>query len=93
MNVLMQKTTVIALALLVFLSALAVVNIKHMNRSAFIEAQLLIAEQGELRIEWERLQLGLNSFANYGRVEEIAHKEFEMYIPSQDQVINIFIHE
>lgn len=93
MTVQWQKAMVAFLILAIFLCAFAVVNIKHKNRSAFIELQALIVERNELRVEWERLQLGLNAFGNPGRVEEIAYEQLDMHIPSKNEIVNIVIYE
>ena len=81
------------LLLAVFVSAFMLINIKHWNRVAFIEIQALQAEQNELRMEWKRLQLGFNSFGNIGRVEEIADRQLNMYVPSNQEMVNIVIYD
>ena len=57
-----KVTSVSILVVLVVFSAFSLVGIRHLNRMYFIEMQALLDEADELEIEWERFQLGVDSY-------------------------------
>ncbi len=88
-----QAVGIAVLAILVVVSAFITVGVKHLNRMHFMEIQSLLDERDELRIEWEWLQLGVDSFGTLSRVENFAEKNLNMVVPTHDQVISVVIYE
>ena len=75
------SATALALAALVMVSALAVVDAQHRFRALFVELQELEREAQRLDTDWGRLQLEQNTWATHGRVERIAREERNMQLP------------
>jgi cell division protein FtsL len=80
---------VVALAMAVFCSALAVVYVKHMNRKLFVELQALERERDRMQVEWGRLQLEQNAWATHGRIDRVAREQLELYMPPIETVIGV----
>lgn len=79
----------IALTLLVIVSAVAVIETKHESRKRFVELQALEKERDRMNVEWGRLQLEQGTLAAQSNVEEIAHKKLQMKIPEADSIVII----
>ncbi|MEL7535991.1 MAG: cell division protein FtsL [Pseudomonadota bacterium] len=73
---------VLALALAVVMSALALVYTKHEARKSFVELQNLTRERDQLNIEWGQLTIEQSTFATHGRVEQVAIDELELKRPA-----------
>ncbi len=76
----------LTLAALVLLSALAVVRVKHENRSLHNQIESLRLERERLQMEWAQLQLEEAALAHHGRIERLAREELRMSEPA-DYVI------
>ena len=80
-----------ALAMLVVLAAFAVasavgvVYARHESRRLFIEVTGLEAERDELNIDFGRLQLEQATWAETGRIEQIARGKLGMVFPAPQQ--------
>ncbi|EIT69165.1 MULTISPECIES: cell division protein FtsL [Hydrocarboniphaga] len=74
------------LAILVILSALAVVRVKHENRLQTTEIERLRKEHDRLEMEWSQLQLEDAALANHGRIESLARDQLGMSEP-RDYVV------
>lgn len=74
------------LAIVVLLSALALVYTKDANRRAFIEQQQLEQYRDNLHIEWGQLLLEESSWST-ARVQHIAQARLAMQVPKSQQVI------
>ena len=74
------------LAILVVLSALAVVRVKHENRLQTTEIDRLRQEHDRLEMEWSQLQLEEAALANHGRIEALARDQLGMSEP-RDYVV------
>ena len=70
----------------VFISALAVVYVKHETRMLYVETRVLEKRSDDLSVEWGRLQLEQNTLAAQGRVEDIARTKLGMVVPSYDDI-------
>ncbi len=71
----------IFLALLIMVSALAVVTARHEARNLFLELQRVQKVGRDLEVEWHRLLLKQASWAMYHRVEAIANQRLGMSHP------------
>jgi cell division protein FtsL len=78
----------LVLALLVMISALAVVQVKHRNRNLTTQLEVLRIEHERLDLEWAQLQLEEATLAQHGRVDELARSQFEMVDPVDYQIIS-----
>lgn len=77
---------VLLLAVVVMLSALAVVYVADLNRRLFIEWQDTQGAQEALRIEWGKLLLEESTWSTQGRIGEIAKNNLGMQLPTANQV-------
>jgi cell division protein FtsL len=73
-------------AMLVFVSAIAVIWAKHRARSEFVELQQLTAERDRINIEWGQLKLEQSAWATHGRVEKMARADLKLVIPKPEEV-------
>ena len=73
-----------ALALAVFVSALAGVYAKHKSRKLFVELQALVAERDRLETDWGRLQIEQSTQGSHARVESIAREKLAMRTPTEE---------
>ena len=74
----------IAMGLLVagvMASAVGVVYARHRHRQAFIELSSLEKARDELNIEFGRLQLEQATWAETGRIEQVAREQLGMKFP------------
>jgi cell division protein FtsL len=78
---------VLALALAVFVSALAVVELRQVGRLAFSELQVLAAERDRLEVERGQYLLEQAAFAENRRVDEVAKSRLDLVMPAPDQVV------
>ncbi len=77
---------VLALALAVVLSSLALIYTRHEARKSFVELQTLTNERDQLNIEWGQLTIEQSTFATHGRVERVALDELELRRPGLDDI-------
>ena len=75
------------LVVLVIVSALAVVRIKHENRAAVTELSLLSTEKERLEMEWAQLQLEEATLSHHARIEKVAREQIGMIEPREYAVI------
>lgn len=66
------------LALLLGLSALALVNSQYQARKLFIELEFAQMQTRQLEIEWSQLQLKQSTLSKHARIEEKALNELNM---------------
>lgn len=88
----MNRGQVMMVGLLIMLvlgSALGVVFSKFDSRRQFVQMQERQSTLDGLTEEWRRLQLELQTWAAYGRLEKIARKQLGMRLPRQDEVVVI----
>ncbi len=77
------------LSVMVMLSALAVVYVKHENRKLFVQLHELQKDRDTLNIEWGRLQLEQSTWATNGRIEHLARKQLDMRNVNYDNVMMV----
>ena len=75
-----------ALWLAVLAAAGGVIYVKHEARALFVELEKLSGERDRLNIEWGRLQLEQSSWSAHGFVEQVAHRQLRMTLPSATEV-------
>lgn len=77
------------LALLVLVTGLACVHVRHEARKLFVELQKLERERDRLEIEWGKLRIEQSAWATHGRVENMAREELGMIEPGEDAIMAI----
>ena len=75
------------LVLATMASAVGVVYARHRHRQAFIEFTGLERQRDELNIEFGRLQLEQATWAETGRIEQIARDQLGMRFPEGADVV------
>ncbi len=68
-------------------SAVGVVYARHRHRQAFIEFASLERERDELNIEFGRLQLEQATWAETGRIEQVARDQLGMKFPEGADIV------
>lgn len=71
----------------VFLSAAAVVELRHRDRLYFTQLQTLQAERDALHTEWGQLLLEQGAWAQHRRVETIARSQLDMTLPTDSRMV------
>ncbi|MBK1699683.1 cell division protein FtsL [Thiococcus pfennigii] len=77
---------ILLLVLCVSLSGVGVVYVKYLARMSFVELQALRAEENRLAVEWGRLRLEEATLTTHARVEEVARRQLEMYLPRRSDI-------
>ena len=77
------------LAIVVLVSAVAVVHAKYRSRVLFGELQKLDAQADEVDIEWERLLIEHGAWGTPAHIEASARKKLKMRMPRAEEVIII----
>ena len=79
------------LALLLGLSALALVNSQYQARKLLIELEFAQMQTRQLEIEWSQLQLKQSTLSKHARIEEKAVNELNMtrVTPANTQFLRV----
>ena len=75
------------LSLFTFVSALAVVMVRHQNRLEFREVRVAEKLRDRLNDEWSRLQLEQATWSRHNLVEQAARQELGMVIPEPSDIV------
>jgi cell division protein FtsL len=75
------------LALLVLVSAIAVVELRHQNRTVFVQLQSLMQARDALEVEWGKLLLEEGAWSQHRRIESTAVSKLGMAMPGNAQVV------
>jgi cell division protein FtsL len=75
------------LSLLTFVSALAVVVVRHQNRLEFREVRAAEKLRDRLNDEWGRLQLEQATWSRHNLVEQAARQELGMVTPGPTDIV------
>ncbi len=75
------------LVMLVMLTAMAVVMLRHQSRLLFVEYQSLQTERDSLNIEWDKLLLEEGTWSEHRRVEALARDRLHMATPVAYRVV------
>lgn len=78
--------SVLLLSLAVLASAVAVIHVKYLTRTEFVELQTLRTMRDALDVEWGQLQLEEAALTTHTRVERAAHQRLNMHMPTGDEV-------
>jgi cell division protein FtsL len=85
----LRRLGVVALMVVVVITAIAIVYSKHQSRQLFIRLQAMSSERDALGIEWGRLQLEQSTLATPTQIERLARKRLGMYVPTADEIVII----
>ena len=77
----------IALAVALFVSALATVYVQHYRRMQFVELRVLERERDAMQVEWGQLKLEQSTWATHERIERLALKKLDLHMPPAAQVV------
>lgn len=78
----------LSLALLVIVSAIGVVQVKHKDRKLTTQLESLRQERERLDLEWAQLQLEQATLAQHGRVDTLARSQFGMGDPQDYRIVD-----
>ncbi|HHJ18300.1 MAG TPA: cell division protein FtsL [Gammaproteobacteria bacterium] len=81
--------SVLALGLVLLVSALAVVISKHETRKQYQKLVSLEKHRDALEIDWGRLQLEQSSWATHSRIETLARKRLHMVVPDVGESVMV----
>lgn len=84
-----QRKLVLTLLLACILSAMAVVQMSHLNRQLTIQQDVNYQQRDQLDTEWRNLLLEQRALAEHSRVEEIARHQLHMQRPTGDRDITV----
>lgn len=77
------------LLVLVIVSALGVVHVRHQNRVRFVDLQNLQTERDELNVEWTQLLLEQATWSLHHVVDKEARAKLDMIAPSADEIVTL----
>lgn len=75
-----------ALAMVLVVCALAVIQAQHRSRTYFVELERLKKEALVLDEQWGKLQLEQSTWANPARVDMLARSQLGLVAPAPDRV-------
>lgn len=76
----------VAMALVLMVCALAVIQAQHRSRTYFVELERLKKEARVLDEQWGQLQLEQSTWANLARVDTLARSRLGLVAPSHERV-------
>lgn len=74
-----------------FLSALALVDVRNHYLMMFSHEQRLVSRRDALQVEWGRLLLEQGTLAGYGRVDHVARKRLGMAMPDPRRIVLLYM--
>ncbi len=81
-----MRNRVYLLLLLVLVSALAVVQLRHETRQRYAALQQLQAQRDALNVEWGQLLLEEGAWSQHRRIETLARTQLGMNVPDPKHV-------
>ena len=84
-----QVIVLAVLVVAVLISGFAVTYMKYESRKLFTEMEKLRVERDELVVDWSRLQIELATWAEHGRVEDLANNKLNMLMPGVENIVVI----
>ena len=84
-----QLVMLMALVLIVVMSAIGVAHSRYEARRLFVDLQHLQRERDGLAVEWDRLQLEEGANSNHGLIEKKARERLNMILPSFESVEHV----
>lgn len=76
----------VALALVLVICALAVIQAQHRSRTYFVELERLKKEARALEEQWGQLQLEQSTWANPARVDALARTQLGLVPPAPERI-------
>ena len=70
-----------------FVSAIAVIWVRHENREQIVELHYIYEERDNLNIEWQRLLIELTAMSRYDQLENWARANDSMQPPTEQGVV------
>jgi len=77
----------VILLLLIVVSALSVVYVKHENRMLYTQLRDLQKQRDLMDVDWGRLQLEQSTWATHSRVDNIARKRLAMRTLDYSEIV------
>ena len=82
-----MRSLVLVLLVVVTLSAVAVVYMRHQHRLAFVALQEAQETRDQLNIEWGQWLLEQSTWSIHHRVETEAGRKLGMVVPDPDHIV------
>jgi cell division protein FtsL len=82
----MTSRWLVALVAALFLSALAVVNVRTRYTLLFAREQRRMSRQDALQVEWGRLLLERGTLTEHQRIDRIARRRLHMVMPDPRRI-------
>jgi cell division protein FtsL len=73
------------LVLTLFISALALIWVRHENRQTFTKLQRLQQQHDQLQQEWTQLRLEYTTWSHTHRIDTLARQQLQMHLPDVQQ--------
>ena len=77
----------VALAVALFVSAVALVYVQHHRRMQFVELRKLERERDAMQVEWGQLKLEQSTWATHERIERLALDKLDLHTPAAAEVV------
>ena len=77
----------VALAVALFVSAVALVYVQHYRRMQFVELRKLERERDAMQVEWGQLKLEQSTWATHERIERLALDKLDLHMPAAAEVV------
>jgi len=77
----------VALAVALFVSAVALVYVQHYRRMQFVELRKLQHERDAMQVEWGQLKLEQSTWATHERIERLALEELDLHMPPVADIV------
>ncbi|MDY6993204.1 MAG: cell division protein FtsL [Pseudomonadota bacterium] len=84
-----MKWFISLLIILVLMSALQIIWVRHHNRLLLVQLHALQQRHDELNERWGQLQLEQSTWSQQSRIEAIATQQLNMYLPTPSEIIII----
>ena len=81
------QLAVVLLVIAVVISSLGVVYTAHETRAAYAKLQDLQETRDSLDSQYEKLLLEQSAWADYSRIDQIAHKQLKMSSPKPEDIV------
>jgi len=82
-----RRMLAVALAVALFVSAVALVYVQHYRRMQFVELRKLQRERDAMQVEWGQLKLEQSTWATHERIERLALDKLDLRIPTAAEVV------
>lgn len=82
-----RRMLAVALAVALFVSAVALVYVQHYRRMQFVELRKLERERDAMQVEWGQLKLEQSTWATHERIERLALDKLDLRIPTAAEVV------